>query len=355
MRTDDLDFQLPPELIAQVPPAERTASRLMHYRRSDQSLSHRVFSDLPNLLRAGDLLVFNDARVLPARFALRKSTGGRVDALFLDEPSPGTWHVLLKNMGSARAGKLSLIGAEDIAARLIEAGPAGEFYLEISPPERAEKVLDRIGRMPLPPYIHRGKAVDERDEEDRRRYQTIFAKTAGAVAAPTAALHFSESLLQELAQKGIERTFVTLHVGMGTFKPVTADTLEAHDMHSERYKITPEAADALNRAKSENRRIIAIGTTSARVLESQGGEQGTEAGDCEESFRAMQGETRLLIYPPYRWKHVSALLTNFHLPRSTLIAMVAAFVGIDVQRHLYQTAIGERYRFFSFGDAMFLE
>ena len=368
MRTDDLDFLLPPELIAQTPAAERTASRLMHYRRSDRSLEHRVFSDLPNLLRAGDLLVFNDARVLPARFALQKNTGGRVDALFLDEPAPGVWHVLLRNMGSARAGPLSFIGAAHLTASVIEAGPAGEFHLKVSTTESAEKVLDRVGRMPLPPYIHREKAGDARDDTDRRRYQTVFAKTPGAVAAPTAALHFSDSLLEQLARQGIRRTFVTLHVGMGTFKPVTADTLETHEMHSERYEIASEAADALNRAKSENRRIIAVGTTSARVLESQGAEQGTEArrhegtkgrmpeaGGIAEYFQPTRGETRLLIYPPYRWKHVSALLTNFHLPRSTLIALVAAFVGIDVQRTLYQAAIERRYRFFSFGDAMFLE
>jgi S-adenosylmethionine:tRNA ribosyltransferase-isomerase len=351
MRTDELDFHLPPELIAQVPPAERTASRLMHYRRSDKLLSHGVFSDLPNLLRAGDLLVFNDARVLPARFALRKSTGGRIDALFLDEPSPGTWHVLLRNMGSARTGEFSLIGAEEITARVVEAAPMGEFTLEMSSRESANKLLNRIGRMPLPPYIHRGRASDERDETDRRRYQTVFAKTPGAVAAPTAALHFSQLLLDQLAEMGVERTFVTLHVGMGTFKPVTADTLEAHAMHSERYEITAEAAAALNRAKAGKRRIISVGTTSARVLESQG----AETGGNKEYFRATRGETGILIFPPYQWKHVSALLTNFHLPRSTLIALVAAFVGLDVQRSLYQAAIDQRYRFFSFGDAMFLE
>jgi S-adenosylmethionine:tRNA ribosyltransferase-isomerase len=344
MRTDDLDFQLPPELIAQSPPAERTASRLMHYQRSDRSLSHHVFLDLPNLLRAGDLLVFNDAKVLPARFAMRKQSGGRIDALFLDEPSPGIWHVLLRNMGSIRAGELSVIGAEEITARVIEAVAAGEFHLEISSKESTERILDRIGRMPLPPYIHREKGLDPRDVADRARYQTVFAKTAGAVAAPTAALHFSESLLEELARRGIERTFVTLHVGMGTFKPVTADTLEDHAMHSERYEITAEAADALNRAKSECRRVVAVGTTSARVLESQN----------DGVFHPVRTETRLLIYPPYEWKHVSALLTNFHLPRSTLIALVAAFVGLDVQRRLYQSAIEQRYRFFSYGDAMLL-
>lgn len=345
MRTDELDFELPDDLIAQSPPAERTASRLMHYRRADGELAHRTFSDLPNLLRPGDLLVFNDARVLPARFALRKSTGGRVDALFLDEPRPGRWRVLLRNIGSSTNGELSFIGAAEIQVRIVETGPAGEFELELSSPEPAAVILDRIGRMPLPPYIKREKDRDTRDQADRERYQTVFAKTAGAVAAPTAALHFSDALLALLAGKGIERTFVTLHVGMGTFKPVTADTLESHAMHSERYEICDEAAAALNRAKKECRRIIAVGTTSARVLESQ----------AEGEFPACEQETRLLIYPPYRWKHVSAMLTNFHLPRSTLIALVAAFVGLDQQRLLYRTAIEARYRFFSYGDAMLLE
>jgi S-adenosylmethionine:tRNA ribosyltransferase-isomerase len=345
MRTDDLDFHLPQDLIAQSPPVERTMSRLLHYRRADGCLENRVFSELPELLRRGDLLVFNDAKVLPARFALRKSTGGRVDGLFLDERSPGRWHVLLRNIGASAKGEFVVIGAPEISVRIVETGPAGEYELELSTSEHAAAILDRIGRMPLPPYIRREKEGDTRDAADRERYQTVFAKTAGAVAAPTAALHFSQPLLDALASHGIERTFVTLHVGMGTFKPVTAQTLEAHDMHSERYQITANAADALNSAKAQGRRIIAVGTTSARVLESQ----------PDEKFSPCDVQTRLLIYPPYQWKHVSSLLTNFHLPRSTLIALVAAFVGLDVQRKLYRGAIEQRYRFFSYGDAMLLE
>jgi S-adenosylmethionine:tRNA ribosyltransferase-isomerase len=200
--------------------------------------------------------------------------------------------------------------------------------------------------MPLPPYIRRDKCYDARDVVDRDRYQTVYAKTLGAVAAPTAGLHFTPALLDELAGRGVERTFVTLHVGMGTFKPVTADTLEGHAMHSESYEIREEAADALNRAKADRRRIIPVGTTSARVLESQ---------PENEPFRPKHDATSIFIYPPYRWRHTSALITNFHLPRSTLIALVAAVTGLEEQRRIYREAIAQNYRFFSYGDAMFVD
>jgi S-adenosylmethionine:tRNA ribosyltransferase-isomerase len=345
MRTDELDFELPPELIAQVPPGQRTDSRLLHYRREGQSASHRTFSDLPALLREGDLLVFNDARVIPARFMLRKATGGKVEALFLKEEAPGLWHVLLKNLGNV-TGPLIFSDAPEIQAIVIRSQGAGEFVLQISNAAPASDLLGRIGRMPLPPYIRREKDHDERDDLDRARYQTVFARNPGAVAAPTASLHFSQALLESLASRGIERTFVTLHVGLGTFKPVTAPTLQEHGMHSESYAIESLAADALNRAKREGRRIIAVGTTAARVLESQ---------PADEPFTAKSDQTSILIYPPYQWKHVEALITNFHLPRSTLIALVAAMIGLEEQRRLYRIAIEDRYRFFSYGDAMLIE
>jgi S-adenosylmethionine:tRNA ribosyltransferase-isomerase len=344
MRTDELDFELPPDLIAQVPPERRTDSRLLRYRRADRSISHHRFSDLPDLLRPGDLLVFNDARVVPARFTLRKSTGGRVEALFLKETASGRWRVLLKNLGNA-SGLLTFWDDVAIGARVVESFGAGEYGLELTPAVAAAEVLGRIGRMPLPPYIRREKDHDERDEMDRSRYQTVFARSEGAVAAPTASLHFTDELLRALAARGIERAFVTLHVGLGTFKPVTAEVLEEHAMHVELYSIDPAAADALNAAKAGGRRIVAVGTTAARVLETQ----------PEGLIRAITGETGIFIYPPYRWKHVSAMITNFHLPRSTLIAMVAAMVGLDQQRRIYQAAIAERYRFFSYGDAMLIE
>ena len=345
MRTDELNFELPPELVAQTPPADRADSRLMHYRRADRSIAHRVFSDLPSILRPGDLLVFNDARVIPARFKLRKSSGGRVEGLFLQEISPGSWRVMLKNLGHSPS-RLEFADAAEVHAEVLRNEGGGQYALAIDPPTPAADLLSRVGRMPLPPYIRREKDHDERDELDRQRYQTVFARTPGAVAAPTAALHFSEELLRLLAERGIERTFVTLHVGLGTFKPVTAETLEDHVIHVERYAIDEIAADALNRAKADGRRIVAIGTTAARVLESQ--PEGL-------AFCAKSDETGILISPPYRWKHVQALVTNFHLPRSTLIALVAAMTGLDEQRRLYDHAIEHRYRFFSYGDAMLIE
>lgn len=345
MRIDDLDFDLPPELIAQCPPDRRGDSRLLHYRRADRSASHRTFWDLPDLLRPGDLLVFNDARVLPARFTLQKRTGGRVEGLFLAEPAQGQWRVLLKNLGRTDA-ELHFADEPQITARILQTLEGGEHVLALSDSEPALQVLSRIGRMPLPPYIRREKDHDQRDDLDRERYQTVFARAPGAVAAPTAALHFSQPLFDALASRGIEKTFVTLHVGLGTFKPVTAKTLEDHEMHDEAYTMEPFAAEALNRAKREHRRIIAVGTTSARVLESQ---------PADQPFHSRSDRTRNFIYPPYRWKHVDALITNFHLPRSTLIALVAALTGIEEQRRVYQLAVAERYRFFSYGDAMLIE
>jgi S-adenosylmethionine:tRNA ribosyltransferase-isomerase len=212
--------------------------------------------------------------------------------------------------------------------------------------EPALVLLSRVGRMPLPPYIRRDKDADERDATDRERYQTVYARAPGAVAAPTAGLHFTPAIFAELEARGIERAFVTLHVGLGTFKPVTVDALAEHAMHREAYTISPETAETLNRAKRERRRLVAVGTTSARVLESQ---------PPGESFTAKTDETGIFIYPPYEWKHVGAMVTNFHLPRSTLIALVAAMVGLDEQQRIYRTAIEQRYRFFSYGDAMFVE
>ena len=345
MKTDELDFHLPADLIAQEPPARRSDSRLMHYRRSDRSVAHRVFADLAELLRPGDLLVFNDTRVIPARFNLRKTTGGRVEGLFLAEAAPGRWRVLLRNVGRPDV-EMRFADAPDLSARILQSIGAGEHVIEVSSHEPAVQLLERIGRMPLPPYIRREKEHDQRDALDRDRYQTIFAHHPGAVAAPTAAFHFSQSLLRSLAAGGIEQTFVTLHVGLGTFRPITAETLEQHLMHTESYSIGSGAADALNRAKATNRRIIAVGTTSARVLESQ---------PVDQRFIARSDHTGTFIFLPYQWKHVGALITNFHLPRSTLIALVAAMVGIEEQRRLYQIAIEQRYRFFSYGDAMLIE
>lgn len=346
MRAEDLDFELPADLIAQTPPEQRTASRLLHYRRADRFTEHRRFADLPGMLRPGDLLVFNDARVVPARFMLQKETGGLIEGLFLRERQPGRWQVLLKGLGQKAGAALRFVEAPEVLVHVAHVGEAGEYEIEVSGGEAALMLLSRIGRMPLPPYIKRQKQHDQRDELDRQRYQTVYARQPGSVAAPTAGLHFTPELLEALEAAGVQRTFVTLHVGLGTFKPVTVETLEEHRMHTEAYSIDATAATALNLAKSQGRRIIAVGTTAARVLESQ------PAGL---PIAPRQAETGIFIYPPYQWRHVDAMITNFHLPRSTLIALVAAMVGLDEQRRLYRLAIEQRYRFFSYGDAMLIE
>jgi S-adenosylmethionine:tRNA ribosyltransferase-isomerase len=344
MKTDELDFPLPSELIAQTPTADRAASRLLVFRRSDRSVEHRHFSDLPSILRAGDLLVFNDTKVVPARVALQKSTGGLAQGLFLEELAPGRWRMLLRNV--AAGSLLSLVQDPSIALRPVERDAEGQFIVRVDPPVGAAELLARVGRMPLPPYIKRGKSHDERDDLDRQRYQTIYAAREGAVAAPTAGLHFTPELLDQLDRTGVERTFVTLHVGLGTFRPIAAASLEQHTMHSERYEIGQGAAEAINRARNQGRRVVAVGTTVARVIESQ--PPGQPIGPRLD-------QTAIFIRPPYLWRHVDALITNFHLPRSTLIALVAAMVGLDEQKRLYRLAVDQRYRFFSYGDAMLIE
>ncbi len=337
MRSDELDFDLPPDLIAQTPPEIRSASRLLYYARASEAIHHRTFSDLPSLLRPNDVLVFNDSKVIPARFNLKKPTGGQIEALFLAEPAPGQWLVLLRDIGHPPIGTVLHFGSDPILhAKILVSHGQGEFLIQISESVPAIDILNRIGRMPLPPYIKRQRKSDERDSLDRTRYQTVYADSPGAVAAPTAGLHFTPELLRRLDGAGIARVMITLHVGAGTFKPISADNLADHPMHTESFSITPSAAEALNRAKAENRRIVAVGTTSARVLESQ---------PPDHPFEASQGQTSIFIYPPYHWNHVGALITNFHLPRSTLIALVAAMTGLEEQRRIYKEAIAHRYCF----------
>ncbi len=355
MLTDDLDFHLPPELIAQEPTAERTASRLLAYDRGTRAVSHCQFADLPRLLRPGDLLVFNDTRVTPAQFFLLKPTGGVVEGLFLSAEGC-RWRALLKAPGPVDPARIFTFARDPtVTCRVTAKLPKGGYELTVETDEPAEALLERLGRMPLPPYIRREKLADPRDETDRQRYQTVYAGVAsagasagaapgGSVAAPTAGLHFTDLLLEQLTSAGIRRAFVTLQVGMGTFKPVEADDVRQHAMHAERWHLPEAAAAAMNATKQAGGRVIAVGTTAARTLESQ------PPGPLQPG----QGQTSIFIYPPYAWKHVDALITNFHLPRSTLIALVAAFVGLDPQRHLYAEAIERRYRFFSYGDAMLL-
>jgi S-adenosylmethionine:tRNA ribosyltransferase-isomerase len=347
VRTDDLDFDLPPELIAQAPLPNRSDSRLLHYSRSSRSIQHRAFADLVEILHPSDVLVLNDARVMPARFVLCKATGGRIEGLFLSEPAVGQWVAMLRNLGDAGAGAVLVFeSAPELQATILANHGEGEFLLGISQPLAATEILRRIGRMPLPPYIKRDRQFDPRDETDRSRYQTVYAVAPGAIAAPTAGLHFTPELLQRFDEAGIERIMLTLHVGVGTFKPISVDSLDQHVMHEEAYSINEAAAEGLNRAKRDGRRLITVGTTSARVLESQ---------PPDEPFAAREGRTSLFVYPPYQWKHVGGLITNFHLPRSTLIALVAAMTGLGEQRRMYQEAIERRYRFFSYGDAMFID
>ncbi|MGH7178979.1 MAG: tRNA preQ1(34) S-adenosylmethionine ribosyltransferase-isomerase QueA [Tepidisphaeraceae bacterium] len=347
MRTDELDFDLPADLIAQSPLPDRGGSRLLHYRRVDQSIEHRRFVEFPSLLGPHDLLVCNDTRVIAARFLLNKETGGAVEGLFVRERSLGRWEVMLRNLGPVRASAtLRFVNATDVVARVLDSGGDGEYRLAVEPAEPAAKLLERIGRMPLPPYIKRDRRRDARDESDRERYQTVYAASPGSIAAPTAGLHFTPDILREIDRRGITRVAVTLHVGLGTFKPITTDLVEHHRMHEEQYEITPEAARALRAAKTRGSRIVAVGTTTARVLESQ------SAGA---HFESKAASTSLLITPGFQWKHVGALLTNFHLPRSTLVALVAAMVGTEEQKRIYRTAIEQRYRFFSYGDAMLID
>ena len=338
MRKSDFHYDLPPELIAQAPLPERTASRLLCLDGATGKIEDRLFADLPQRLRAGDLLVFNDTRVIPARLFGEKDTGGRIELLVervLDErralaqcraskpPKPGQW--------------LHLEGA--VRARVV--ARHGEFYeVDFDISEPLVQALERVGHIPLPPYITRPDA-----REDRERYQTVFAQTPGAVAAPTAGLHFDSALLARLDRMGVERAMVTLHVGAGTFQPLRVDDIAQHRMHAEWLTLSADTAARINAAKAQGRIIIAVGTTVVRALETAVGQ------GCVGPFA---GETRIFIYPGYRFQVVDALLTNFHLPESTLLMLVCAFAGTEQVLNAYRHAVMEGYRFFSYGDAMFV-
>jgi S-adenosylmethionine:tRNA ribosyltransferase-isomerase len=348
MRLDDLDYDLPPERIAAAPAAQRDAAKLLVYDRSSRDVAHRTVSDLPGLLRAGDLLVFNDTRVLPARFeAIRMQTGGRVEGLFLETRDDVHWLVMLGSGGRLRAGERLDFGGDD-ELELIEKQPDGSWLARKHSVHDTQTLLDRVGVMPLPPYIRKARGQSDRtfDALDRQRYQTVYAKSAGAVAAPTAGLHFTESLLKRLADAGIEQAHLTLHVGLGTFAPVRARRLEDHDMHTERFTVSAATLRALARARAEGRRIIPVGTTSVRALESLP-HAIDDSSDCVAS-------TKLMIQPGFEFRWTDALMTNFHLPRSTLLALVAGLTGLDELKRCYAIAIAHHYRFFSYGDAMLI-
>ncbi|MCO5120980.1 MAG: tRNA preQ1(34) S-adenosylmethionine ribosyltransferase-isomerase QueA [Burkholderiaceae bacterium] len=336
----DFDFELPPALIAQRPAASRSASRLLHLRRGTDGrpqLDDRVFGELPSLLRAGDLLVFNDSRVIPARMHGHKSSGGRVELLVERILGPAEAVVQLRASKPPQPGSTLRFG-EAVATVL---GRDGGFWtLRFDRP--LGPLLEAIGRLPLPPYIEH-----EPDAADRLRYQTVYAREPGSVAAPTAGLHFDEALLAALAEAGVKRAFVTLHVGAGTFAPVRTENLAEHRMHVERCRIDEAAARAIADTRTAGGRVIAVGTTALRTLESAADESGAITPGVR--------DTDIFITPGYRFRVVDRLLTNFHLPRSTLLMLVAAFAGLDTIRYAYAHAIAQGYRFFSYGDAMLLD
>ena len=349
MRIEELDYDLPDALIAQEPPFERDGARMMTLARDGGAIGHRSVVELPDLLQPGDLLVVNETRVLPARLhGFRSDTGGRVEIFLLEpvaEPA-GAWRALVRSGGSPGVGeRLELMKGEGL---FLHAAEGHGQWIVRGEDETVTDLMARHGRMPLPPYIRRRPGRDERDAMDRDRYQTRFARDDGAVAAPTAGLHLSDDLLEAIKERGVERAAVTLHVGIGTFAPVRSETLEDHDMHAERYVISEETADAVRAAKAEGRRVVAIGTTTVRALE------GAAAASDDGLPKPGAAATDLFITPGYEFRVVDALLTNFHLPRSTLIALVGAFAGLDHVLAAYREAVEARYRFYSYGDAMFL-
>lgn len=349
MNTADFDYELPEELIAQSPPEQRDGARMMVLHRAEQRIEHRHFTDIPDYLQAGDILVANNTRVVPARVFGHKTkpgSGGRVEFLFLEEVQPGCWDVLMRARRRPAVGDQIRLDGVEAMATLLEDGELGRAKIRMDSPFSWLEILDAIGQTPLPPYIQRKDADSTQTARDKQRYQTLFASEPGAVAAPTAGLHFTEDVLSRLAQKGVERATVTLHVGIGTFRPVAVDRVEDHRMDFERWDISPEAAQKITHAKQTGHRVVAVGTTSVRTLES--------AAACAQGFAAGNGRTDLFIYPPYSFRMVDAMVTNFHLPKSTLIMMISAFAGTELVRRAYAEAIREKYRFYSYGDCMLI-
>jgi S-adenosylmethionine:tRNA ribosyltransferase-isomerase len=343
---DNYDYDLPKELIAQSPATCRSDARLLVVDRQRGSLEHRHIRDLPEILRQNDCLVINDTRVVPARLVGRRhTTGGHWEGLFLEASPNGLWRILCKTRGKLKPGDtitlLNAVGDEDVQLELGTKEPGGTWIARPCGAEDALALLDRVGRVPLPPYIRKGQMI----EGDRQHYQTVYAQVPGAVAAPTAGLHFTTTLLEQLVEKGVELCALTLHVGPGTFRPITADTLEKHVMHTEWGSVKQSSIDRILACRRRGGRVVAVGTTSVRMLESAaaGGE-----------LKPFDGHTDLFIRPPYRFRMVDALLTNFHLPRTTLLVLVRTFGGDELICRAYEEAIRERYRFYSYGDAMLI-
>ena len=342
MKVSDFDYELPKELIAKFPVEPRDSARLMVLHRDTGKTEHRIFRDIVEYLKAGDVLVINDTKVIPARLFGRLETGARIELLLVRQPSLSVWEVLARPARKLKEGKKILFDEE---LEAVVKGYAGEGRRLVEFKVKGNKdfmeKLEEIGHIPLPPYIER-----EETPEDREKYQTVFAKKAGAVAAPTAGLHFTEELLEKLRNKGIIIETVTLHVGPGTFKPVKVENVEDHQMDYETYSVPEKTAEEVNRAKAEGRRVVAVGTTVVRTLESAADEGGR--------VKPGEGSTNLFIYPGYKFKVIDALITNFHLPRSTLLMLVSAFAGRERILNAYREAVKEGYRFYSYGDAMFI-
>ncbi|AIY81464.1 tRNA preQ1(34) S-adenosylmethionine ribosyltransferase-isomerase QueA [Clostridium botulinum] len=341
MNVKDFDFYLPEELIAQHPLEKRDTSRLMVLDKETGEISHKNFYDIIDYLNEGDTLVLNNTRVMPARLIGEKEgTGGKIEFLLLKRVEKDRWECLAKPGKSARVGRRFTFGDGKLKAEVVEVKENGNRIVEFYYEGIFEEVLDSLGEMPLPPYIHERL-------EDRERYQTVYSKENGSAAAPTAGLHFTEELLHKIKDRGINIAYVTLHVGLGTFRPVKVETIEDHEMHSEYYHLSKEDAEVINATKKRGNKVISVGTTSTRTLETIADEDG--------NVKETSGWTNIFIYPGYKFKVVDRLITNFHLPESTLIMLVSTLAGKEHVMNAYEEAVKERYRFFSFGDAMFIK
>jgi len=341
VKVSDFDFYLPEELIAQHPIEKRDEARLMVLDKQSGNIGHKVFRDVVDYLNEGDCLVLNDTRVLPARlFGVKEGSGGKMEFLLLKRKEKDLWETLVKPGKRAQIGSRFIFGNGELKAQVVDLGEEGSRIVRFEYDGIFEEVLDRLGQMPLPPYI-------KEKLEDKEMYQTVYSKERGSAAAPTAGLHFTEELLKKIEDKGVKLAFLTLHVGLGTFRPMKVDNIDEHVMHSEYYSLSKESADTINSCKENGKRVIAVGTTSTRTLETIGGE--------DSRVREQSGWTDIFIYPGYKFRIVDALITNFHLPKSTLLMLVSALSSREFIMHAYETAVKEKYRFFSFGDAIFIK
>lgn len=340
MDLKDFNYDLPEELIAQDPLEDRSSSRLMVLHKDTGRIEHKIFRDIIDYLNPGDCLVINDTKVIPARLmGIKEDTGAAIEVLLLKRNADDVWECLVKPGKKARTGARIVFGEGLLVGEIVDVIEDGNRMIKFHYEGIFEEILDKLGQMPLPPYI-------THKLQDKNRYQTVYARNEGSAAAPTAGLHFTKELLEKIKEKGVNVVSITLHVGLGTFRPVKVDKIEEHHMHTETFNISKEAADTINRTRAAGGRVIAVGTTSCRTLESAAADDGT--------IPARSGDTDIFIYPGYKFKAIDYLITNFHLPESTLIMLVSALAGRDNIMNAYETAVKERYRFFSFGDAMFI-